>query len=166
VKGQHQPAFDIVALPIPSDLNLSLFIRNITTRHISESYLAKSYWIKISSIAISAIDTDAEYGPSDAVHIIGYPLGWAPEGIDRSSSAFWRTSFIASETYEMGMTRPNAFFVDPCAPESMTGSPVVGMKGNRIKLLGVYSDSPTVSSSANAGFVWDASQVKELIGIV
>jgi len=46
----------------------------------------------------------------------------------------------------------------------MTGSPVVGMKNERIKLLGVYSDQSTAEFGANAGFVWDAWLVKELIG--
>jgi hypothetical protein len=45
----------------------------------------------------------------------------------------------------------------------MTGSPVVGMKNDRIKLLGVYSDSSTADFGANAGLVWDASLVKQLI---
>jgi hypothetical protein len=110
------------------------------------------------------IDTEVEYGPSDAVHIIGYPLDWAPEGTDRSSSAFWRTSFIASEIYETGMTRSDMFFIDPCAPDGMTGSPVVGMKNDCRKLLGVYSDRSTAAFGANAGLVWGAWLVKELIG--
>jgi hypothetical protein len=45
----------------------------------------------------------------------------------------------------------------------MTGSPVVGMKNDRIKLLGVYSDRSTEGFGANAGFVWEAFVVKELI---
>jgi hypothetical protein len=119
--------------------------------------------MKISALPISGIDTDVEYGPPDAVHIIGYPLGWAPEGTDRSSSAFWRTSFIASEIFEAGMARSDVFFVDPCAPEGMTGSPVVGLKNDRIKLLGIYSDHPTAEFGANAGFVWGAWLLKDLI---
>jgi hypothetical protein len=47
---------------------------------------------------------------------------------------------------------------------SMTGSPVVGLKNDRMKLIGVYSDSSTAEFGANAGLVWDASLVKELIG--
>jgi hypothetical protein len=62
------------------------------------------------------------------------------------------------------MTRSNAFFIDPCAPQGMTGSPVVGIKNDRMKLLGVYSDSSTAEFTANPGFVWDAFLVKELIG--
>ena len=56
-----------------------------------------------------------------------------------------------------------SFFIDPCALEGMTGSPVVGMKNDRLKLLGVYSDSSTAGFGANAGLVWDAFLVKELI---
>jgi hypothetical protein len=100
-------------------------------------------WSKVSAIPISAIDTDVEYGPPDPVHIIGYPLGWAPAGTDKSSSAFWRTSWIASEMNEPGMIQANGFFIDPCALQGMTGSPVVGMKNERMKLLGVYSDLST-----------------------
>src|SRR5687767_12394255 len=103
--------------------------------------------MKISSIPVSAIDSKVEYGPADVVHISGYPLGWAPNGMERSSSAFWRTSFIASEIYEPGMNRPDVFFVDPCAPEGMTGSPVIGMKDNRVKLLGIYSDQSQQNSA-------------------
>jgi hypothetical protein len=45
----------------------------------------------------------------------------------------------------------------------MTGSPVVGMKNDRMKLLGVYSDSSTAEFGANAGLVWGAWLVKELV---
>jgi hypothetical protein len=44
----------------------------------------------------------------------------------------------------------------------MTGSPVVGMKNDRMKLLGVYSDRSTAEFGANAGFVWGAWLLKEL----
>ena len=46
----------------------------------------------------------------------------------------------------------------------MTGSPVVGMKNDRLKLLGVYSDRSTEEFGANAGLVYGAWLVKELIG--
>jgi hypothetical protein len=45
----------------------------------------------------------------------------------------------------------------------MTGSPVVGLKNDRIKLLGIYSDHPTAEFGANAGFVWGAWLLKDLI---
>ena len=70
---------------------------------------------------------------------------------------------MASERYEIGRT-PNVFFIDPCALEGMTGSPVIGLKNDRVKLLGIYSDSSTVELGANAGLVWDALLLKELIG--
>ena len=164
-KKQHQPIADIVALPIQMNEKLRF---NQTLSLFSGKFIGSlsntNYWSKVSAIPISVIDTEVEYGPSDAVHIIGYPLGWAPEGTDRSSSAFWRTSFIASEIYETGMTRSDTFFIDPCAPDGMTGSPVVGMKNDCTKLLGVYSDRSTAEFGANAGLVWGAWQVKELIG--
>lgn len=126
--------------------------------------LQRSPWSKISAIPLSAIDTDVEYGPPDPVHVIGYPHDWAPDGKDRTSSAFWRTSFIASEIYEAGMSRADTFFIDPCAPAGMTGSPVVGMKNDQLKLLGVYSDRSTAEFRANAGVVYGAWLLNELIG--
>ena len=163
---QRQPIVDLAALPIRFDLAMELVSANLPGIHIKAKSWSKSsnYWMKVSAIPISGIDTDVEYGPPDAVHIIGYPLGWAPDGMDRSSSAFWRTSFIASEMYEGGRTRSDIFFVDPCPPEGMTGSPVVGMKNNRLKLLGIYSDQSTAEFGANAGFVWGAWLLKDLIG--
>jgi hypothetical protein len=169
----HQPKVDVVALPIQVELTLRLFSGKLPgiTVYKKETTISKSSWPKdmddwtnISAMPISAVDTDVEYGPADPVHVIGYPLDWAPEGTDRSSSAFWRTSFIASEIYESGSNRWDAFFIDPNAPEGMTGSPVVGMKNDRLKLLGVYSDRSTVKFGANAGFVWGAWLLKELIG--
>ena len=157
---QHQPMVDIVALPIQMNLKQSQFIEKIIGMTMNMDY----WWSKISAIPFSAIDTDVEYGPPDTVYVIGYPLGWAPTGTDKSSAAFWRTSSIASEINEMGMIQPDTFFVDPHAIEGMTGSPVIGMKNNRIKLLGVYSDNPTPEFGANAGLVWKASLLKELIG--
>jgi hypothetical protein len=158
---KSQPTVDVVALPIKLDPTFrGLFKWQFEGSNINNM----DSWVKISAISSSAIDTDVEYGPSDTVHIIGYPLGWAPIGTDKSSSAFWRMSSIASERSEIGMTPANAFFIDPCALEGMTGSPVIGMKNERMKLLGVYSDSSTAEFGANAGLVWDASLVKELIG--
>jgi hypothetical protein len=162
----NQHMVDIVALPIQVNLTLRLFSGNIPGININKGSWDENtdYWTKISAIPISAIDTDVEYGPPDTVHVIGYPIGWEPDGTDRTSSAFWRTSFIASEIYEPGMRRADSFFIDPCAPEGMTGSPVVGMKSDRIKLLGVYSDCSTAEFGANAGFVCGAWLMKELIG--
>jgi hypothetical protein len=65
---------------------------------------------------------------------------------------------------EAGMNRSNTFFIDPCPAEGMAGSPVVGMKNDRLKLLGVYSKPSTTEFGAGAGLVWDAFRVKELIG--
>jgi hypothetical protein len=159
---QYQPMVDVVALPIQLDTPLrSLFAWQSREGNINIKDMG--YWVKTSAIPISAIDTDLEYGPPDTVHIIGYPLGWAPTGADKTSTAFWRTSSMASERYEIGRT-PNVFFIDPCALEGMTGSPVVGLKNDRAKLLGVYSDSSTAEFGANAGLVWDALLLKELIG--
>jgi hypothetical protein len=160
----HLPTIDIVALPINVNLTLNLFSGKIAGIKVNAGYLPndqKDYWTKISAIPISAIDTDVEYGPADTVHVIGYPFGWAPEGTNRTSTAFWRTSFIACEIFEIGMQRANTFFIDPCAPEGMNGSPVVGLKNDQVKLLGVYSDLSTAEFGANAGLVWNASLLKE-----
>ncbi len=154
----HRPTVDLVALPIQLNMDLDRFMRTITGTKTKNDV-----WSQVSAIPISAIDTDVEYGPADPVHIIGYPLGWAPAGIDKSSSAFWRASWIASEMKEPGLIQANGFFIDPCALEGMTGSPVVGMKNERLKLLGIYSDSPAGEFSANAGLVWDAGLLKQLI---
>ena len=121
-----------------------------------------NHWAKLSAISIAAIDTDVEYAPPDTVYIIGHPLNWAPEGTDKSSAAFWRMSSIATEINKIGTTQADTFFIDPCALEGMTGSPVVGLKNDRTKLLGVYYDRSTAEFGANAGFVWDASLLKDL----
>jgi trypsin-like peptidase len=162
---ERQHIVDIVAIPIQVDLTLLLFSGKIPGIVIEKGSWADNpeYWTKISAIPISAIDTDVEYGPPDTVHIIGYPFGWEPDGTDRTSSAFWRTGFIASEIYEPGMRRANTFFVDPSPPEGMTGSPVLGIKNDRTKLLGVYSDLSTAESGTSAGLIYGASLVKELI---
>jgi len=164
---QHKGMIDMVALPIQSHLIWRPFSGITPGITINKGPWANdiNYWTKVSSIPVSAIETDVEYGPPDAVHIIGYPQGWTPEGTSKSSSAFWRTSFIASEIYEHGMTRENIFFVDPSAPDGMTGSPVVGIKNDRLKLLGVYSDRSMEEFSAPAGLVYGAWLVKELIGV-
>lgn len=156
---QNQPVVDIVALPI--QLNTSLLSGKIQGINID---ISMGFWAKVSAIPISVIDTDVEYGPPDTVYTIGYPLGWAPTGTNKFSAAFWRTSTIASETNDIDMTQAMVFFIDPCALEGMTGSPVVGMKNDRMKLIGVYSDSSTAEFGANVGLVWDASLIKELIG--
>jgi hypothetical protein len=162
---EYQPMIDIVALPIQINLTLTLLTMKIPRTNLDKGSWNENsdYWTRISAIPMSAIDTDVDYGPPDPVHVIGYPLGWEPDGVARTPSAFWRTSFIASEIYEPGMRRADTFFVDPCAPQGMTGSPVVGMKNDRLKLLGVYSDRPTAEFAANAGLVCGAWQLKQLI---
>jgi hypothetical protein len=106
-----------------------------------------------------------EYNSPDPVYLIGYPHGWAPAEVDKPSAAFWRTSSLASELDEISNAQSNTFFIDPSPLEGMSGSPVVGMKNDRVKLLGIYSDRPTTGFGANAGVVWKASLVKELIGV-
>ena len=164
-KGASEPPADIAALHLPRDKTVEL-IRTMSLYNEKrlENILPSNFWTRISAIPVSTIDTDVDYGPADVVHVIGYPYGWAPEGTDRASSAFWRTSFIASEMYEARMSRSDVFFIDPCAPEGMTGSPVVGMKKEGMKLLGVYSDRTTVEFAANAGLAYNAQLLKELIG--
>jgi len=161
---EDQPSVDIVALPIQVDLTLKLFGGKIPGIVIDKNVRDEDtdFWTKLSAIPISAIDTNVDYGPADAVHIIGYPLHWQPDGGDRTSSAFWRTSFIASEIYEPGMNRADTFFIDPCALQGMTGSPVIGMKNDRMKLLGVYSDCSTAEFGANAGLVYGGWLIKKL----
>jgi hypothetical protein len=164
-RGASEPPADIAALPLQlSSLSTSLLALRPFKGERLPDISGGNYWSKVSAIPISAIDTDVDYDPPDPVHVIGYPHSWAPEGTDRSSSAFWRTSFIASEIYEAGMSRSDVFFIDPCAPEGMTGSPVAGMKNDRMKLLGVYSDRSTAEFGANAGLVYGARLLKELIG--
>jgi hypothetical protein len=171
----QEPPVDVVALPLPVRWIDTLKLEQ-TLRQLGRIMLAgmdelgpwvkpPSYWGKLSAISISAIDTDVEYAPPDTVHVIGYPLGWAPAGVDRSSSAFWRTSSIASEMQESGLARPGTFLIDPAAPVGMAGSPVIGMKNDRLKLLGVYSDLSTADFGANAGLVWEARLLKELIDL-
>lgn len=164
-KGASEPPADIAALHLPRDKTVELIrTMSLSNEKRLENLLHSNYWTRISAIPVSTIDTDVDYGPPDVVHVIGYPHGWAPEGPDRSSAAFWRTGFIASEMYEAGMSRSDVFFIDPCAPEGMTGSPVVGMKKERMKLLGVYSDRSTTEFDANAGLVYNAQLLKELMG--
>jgi hypothetical protein len=173
---RKQPLIDVVAVPIQwAQTFVSEVSKDVQMRkHLHDHALrALGPWAnaipeppiggKLCAIPVSAIDTDVKYGPPDTVYTIGYPYGWSPAGTDRSSAAFWRTSSIASEINEPGMIQESGFFVDPPAPEGMTGSPVVGMKNDRMKLLGVYSDCSTAEFGANAGLVWDASLIKELI---
>lgn len=163
---QNQPVPDVVALPI--QLNHALKFNQTLSQFsgkVAGSNISMRPWAKISAFSISAIDANVEYGPPDAVHVVGYPIGWAPAGKDRSSAAFWRRSSIASEMEELGKLQANTFYIDPTAPEGMSGSPVVGMKNDRLKLLGVYSDHSTAGFGANAGMVWNAFLVKELVGM-
>jgi hypothetical protein len=167
--AQQNPMVDVVALPIEQRQIASSFGGILPGPYGPYSHpgpLAKktNYWTKVSAIPLSAIETDVDYSPSDAIHIIGYPLGWLPEGIKNYNSAFWHTSFIASEIFEHGINGATIFFVAPGAPEGMTGSPVVGAKGDRLKLLGVYSDRFIEEFGANAGLVYDAQLVKKLVG--
>jgi hypothetical protein len=171
-KSQQPPA-DVVALTLPATVVNTIKLEQTLRRFSGIGQMPPvaangwirdfMFWGKISAIPISAIDTDVEYAPPDSVHVIGYPLGWTPAGVDRSSSAFWRTSSIASEIQECGLARPGTFLIDPAAPAGMAGSPVIGMKNDRLKLLGVYSDLSTADFGANAGLVWEARLLKELI---
>jgi len=163
---QRNPIVDVVALPIEQRQIVSSSGGILPGFYSPTGPLAKktNYWSKVSAIPLSTIETDVDYGPSDAVNIIGYPLGWMPEGIEGYNSAFWQTCFIASEKFDHGIRGANIFFVDRRAPEGMTGSPVVGAKGDRLKLLGVYSDRFIEEFGAHAGLVYDARLIKKLVG--
>jgi hypothetical protein len=164
--NQEKPMADVAVLPLSENetLRFNETVRLFSLRAL-EGGPRSNYWVRISAIPIAAIDTNVEYGPGDRVHIVGHPHGWAPNGPEKSSTAFWRAGSIASEIYETGMSRRQyTFFVDPSPPEGMTGSLVLALKNDQLKLLGVYSDSPTADFGANAGLVWDAWLVKELIG--
>jgi hypothetical protein len=160
-----QSLVDVVALPIQvnQDLKFNQALRQFGQK-MGGTNMYTGYWARISAIPISSADTDVDYGPPDTVYIVGYPHDWAPAGRDKSSPAFWRTSSIAAEIDEADLTRADTFFIDPPAPVGMTGSPVVGMKDGRTKLLGVYSERSMAGYAADAGLVWDASLLKELIG--
>lgn len=165
-KKQDQQKADVAVLPVSKNesLPLNASLRLFTMRSQAPPTHSEQ-WVRISAIPISSIDTKVEYGPPDRVNVVGFPHGWAPNGSEKSSSAFWRTASIASEIYETGMSRwQYTFFIEPCPPEGMTGSPVLGFKNDRLKLLGVYSDSSTAEFGAHAGIVWDAWLVKELVG--
>jgi len=165
--GESIISADVAALPVQEDSTLRLFSGKIPGIFDDKGSWEKNkeYRARISAIPISAVETEVEYHPPDAVHIVGLPLGWKPEGDERSSSAFWHTSFLASEMYEPGMHRANIFFIDRFAPEGMTGSPVVGLKDDLLKFLGVYSDHRMSEFGANAGLVYEPRLVKELLEI-
>jgi hypothetical protein len=168
--NQQQLKIDVIAIPLESNLTILQLLsgKAIRNNFIDPMTIRSnvSYWTEISAIFISAIETEVEYGPSDAVDVIGYPIGWAPAGTNKAAPAFWRRSSVASEIKGVGIgtTPENPFFIDPCPLEGMTGSPVVGMKNDCLKLLGIYSDKSTAGFGANAGLVWNASVIKELIG--
>jgi hypothetical protein len=156
---------DLVAVPIQLNDPLRLIqALSAFQSKTTEINLNGNYWTRMSVIPISTIDTEVDYCPPDPIHVIGYPHGWAPAGPDKSSSAFWRTSWVASEIHEPGMVQGNIFFIDPCAPEGMSGSPVIGMKNDQLKLLGVYSDRSVPEAGVKVGLVWEAWLIKELIG--
>jgi hypothetical protein len=170
VHSARHALVDVVALQLPAELGLMISHRKkqlFNKLRPDPLGLNVEAWAELSAIPISAIDMEIEYGPSDPVDVIGHPLGWAPNGTNKPASAFWRRSSVASEIRRagVGITSKDPFFIDPCPPEGMTGSPVIGMKDNCTKLLGVYSDRSTAGFGANAGMVWNASVVKELIGI-
>lgn len=160
---------DVVAIPLKSNLNSFQLVSAIQNNFI-DSISTRSnmnFWSEISAISISAIDTEIEYGPSDLINVVGHPYGWSPNGTDKSTSAFWRRSSIASEIKEtgIGITTEYPFFIDPCPLDGMTGSPVLGLKNDCIRLLGIYSDISTAGFGANAGLVWNASVLKDLISL-
>lgn len=157
VKEGTQPLADIAVLPIRVDLTFTYLL------NLGSKLKDIDIWTRLTAIPLSAIDTDVDYGPPDTVYVVGYPLGWEPAGTGKTSSAFWRTSSIASELQEPGVLQSGAFYIDPCPPQGMTGSPVVGLKNDRPKLLGIYSDVSTAEFAANAGLVWDAFLIKGLI---
>lgn len=45
------------------------------------------------------------------------------------------------------------------------GPPVIGMKNDQAKLLGVYSDGSKVDFGINAGLAWRAEAIRELLGV-
>ncbi len=126
--------------------------------------------IKIYDIDLALADFDLMIYPSEAVSIIGFPMGLTSGG----RFPIWKTGHVASDIDIDWNGRP-VFLIDATTKSGMSGSPVIAKRvsiyqtsqgnkvGNAVRFLGVYSGREISASGIEVGFVWKPRVISQII---
>lgn len=126
--------------------------------------------MKIYDMGLELADFDLMLYPSEAVSIIGYPLGISSGG----KLPIWKTGYIASDINIDWDDKP-AFLIDATTKGGMSGSPVIAKRisiyqtskgnqiGNAVKFLGVYSGREISPSGIEVGVVWKPGVISDIL---
>jgi len=126
--------------------------------------------IKIYDIDLALADFDLMIYPSEAVSIIGFPMGLTSGG----RFPIWKTGHVASDIDIDWNGRP-VFLIDATTKSGMSGSPVIAKRvsiyqtsqgnqiGNAVRFLGVYSGREISASGIEVGFVWKPRVISEIL---
>ncbi|MCW4002658.1 MAG: serine protease [Candidatus Bathyarchaeota archaeon] len=127
--------------------------------------------IRIYEIDLALADFDLMVYPSEAVSIIGFPMGLTSGG----KFPIWKTGHIASDI-DIDWDGKPAFLIDATTKSGMSGSPVIAKRvslyqtshgnvvGNAARFLGVYSGREIGESGVEVGFVWKPRVISEILG--
>lgn len=126
--------------------------------------------VRVYPLDLRLAETDLVISPSEAVSIIGFPLGFAAAG----KIPIWKTGHVASDI-DIDYDGKPVFLIDATTRPGMSGSPVVVLKiglrrtssgwelggGEFVRFLGVYSGR--VEPSSELGMVWKATVLDEIL---
>ena len=126
--------------------------------------------IKIYDIDLTLADFDLMIYPSEAVSIIGFPMGLTSGG----KFPIWQTGHVASDI-DIDWNGKPVFLIDATTKSGMSGSPVIAKRvsiyqtsqgnkvGNAVRFLGVYSGRKISASGIEVGFVWKPRVISEIL---
>ena len=126
--------------------------------------------IEIYDIDLTLADFDLMIYPSEAVSIIGFPMGLTSGG----KFPIWKTGHVASDI-DIDWDGKPAFLIDATTKSGMSGSPVIAKRvciyqtsqgnqiGNAVRFLGVYSGREIGASGIEVGFVWKPRVISEIL---
>ena len=126
--------------------------------------------IKIYDMDLTLADFDLMIYPSEAVSIIGFPMGLTSGG----KLPIWKTGHVASDI-DIDWDGKPAFLIDATTKSGMSGSPVIAKRvciyqtsqtnriGNAVRFLGVYSGREIGASGIEVGLVWKPRVISEIL---
>ena len=125
---------------------------------------------EIYDMDLTLADFDLMIYPSEAVSIIGFPMGLTSGG----KFPIWKTGHVASDI-DINWNGKPAFLIDATTKSGMSGSPVIAKRvsiyqtsrgnqvGNAVRFLGVYSGREISASGIEVGFVWKPRVISEIL---
>jgi hypothetical protein len=127
--------------------------------------------VKIYEIDLALANFDLTISPSEAVSILGFPMGLTSGG----KFPIWKTGHVASDM-DIDWDNKPVFLIDATTKSGMSGSPVIAKRvgnyqsssacvnaGDAVRFLGVYSGREADEYGVEVGLVWKPRVISEIL---